>query len=246
VPDLPTEAGKSVAIGLAGLPSGAKKIELVRVPGRGSVRPLFMGKYEVTQGQYEAVVDKNPSHPKTGPDYPVETASWYDAKEFCRRLTMSLPDKLKGQYTFRLPTDAEWSVAVGLPEESGYTPAEKDEEIKAVYPWGTRWPPPNKAGNYDDYSSAKIPGFADGFDRTAPVGSFAANQFGLYDLGGNVWEWCEDWYDDNDEGRVLRGGSWFLSERRGLLSSFRNYRAPDFRDSNIGFRVVLVVGGSIR
>ena len=179
VPDLPTEAGKSVAIGLAGLPSGAKKIELVRVPGRGSVRPLFMGKYEVTQGQYEAVVDKNPSHPKTGPDYPVETASWYDAKEFCRRLTMSLPDKLKGQYTFRLPTDAEWSVAVGLPEESGYTPAEKDEEIKAVYPWGTRWPPPNKAGNYDDYSSAKIPGFADGFDRTAPVGSFAANQISL-------------------------------------------------------------------
>lgn len=246
MPDLPSEAGKCVVVGLTGLPSGAKKLELVRMPGHGSVKPFFMGKYEVTQGQYEAVVGKNPSRAKTGPDYPVETVGWYDAKEFCRRLMAALPDKLKVQYSFRLPTDAEWSMAVGLPEENGRTPAEKDERIAAVYPWGTQWPPPKKAGNYDDYSKSKIAGFVDGFDRTAPVGSFAANQFGLHDLGGNVWEWCEDWYDNSQGARVLRGGSWFLSDPRGLLSSFRNYRAPDFRDSNIGFRVVLVVTGSTR
>ena len=238
-------AGQGFEFDLPGLPGGAKKLALVLVPGRGVGKPLFMGKYEVTQGQYEALMAKNPSAYKNGADYPVEQVSWDDAKEFCRRLTAGLPDKLKGQYAFRLPTDEEWSVAVGLPPESGSTPKEKDGQIKDVYPWG-KWPPPNKAGNYDDYSSFKIPGFSDGFERTAPVGSFAANQYGLYDLGGNVWEWCEDWYDSDQKARVLRGGSWYNYGPRTLLSSFRFNDPPGSRYVNRGFRVVLGVGGSVR
>jgi formylglycine-generating enzyme required for sulfatase activity len=243
VPDLPKEAGKSVAIGLPGLPSGAKKLELLLVPGRGSVKAFFMGKYEVTQGQYEALMDKNPSYFKNGPDYPVEQVTWDESKEFCRRLTAGLPDKLKGQFTFRLPADAEWSVAVGLPEESGSTPKEKDWQIKDVYPWGTTWPPPSGAGNYN--SSFKVDTLDNtALDRTAPVGSFKPNRFGLCDLGGNVLEWCEDLYDGGQSGRVLRGGSWGCVSRDTPLSSFRFMRAPDIRQSDVGFRCALVGGSS--
>ena len=244
--------GKGFEFALPGLPSGAKKLELLLVPGRGSVKPFFMGKYEVTQGQYEALMDTNPIGFKTGADYPVEAASWDDAKEFCRRLTAGLPDKLKGKFVFRLPTDAEWSVAVGLSEESGSTPKDKSDKIKDVYPWGTAWPPPSGAGNYADQSLKQkypnsygvIEGYADGYVDTAPVGSFNPNQFGLYDLGGNVWEWCEDWYNPPTESsRVLRGGSRCTI---GFLSSYRGGFTPDFRCrfDEYGFRVVLVDGGS--
>ncbi|MCX6914782.1 MAG: SUMF1/EgtB/PvdO family nonheme iron enzyme, partial [Verrucomicrobia bacterium] len=246
-------AGQGFEFDLPGLPSGAKKLELVLVPGLGSVKPFFIGKYEVTQGQYEALMDKNPSRFKNGPNYPVEMVSWDDAREFCRQLTAGLPDKLKGQFAFRLPTDAEWSVAVGLPQENGSTPKEKDQQIKDVYPWGTQWPPPSGAGNYADKAHkqkypgyAVIEGYADGYADTAPVGSFKPNQFGLYDLGGNVWEWCEDWYDSDQKDRVLRGGSWLNFGPRYLLSSYRGIPLPVFRYEGLGFRVVLGVGGSVR
>ena len=245
--DLPTEEGKSLAIGLPGLSSGAKKLELVLVPGLGSVKPFFMGRYEVTQGQYEALMRKNPSGFKRGPDFPVEQVNWDEAKEFCRRLTAGLPDKLKGKFAFRLPTDAEWSVAVGLPEEIGSTPKKKDEQIKNVYPWGTAWPPPSGAGNYADQSCKEkypsytvIEGYADGYADTAPVGRFKPNHFGLYDMGGNVWEWCEDWYDPaTKSSRVMRGGSW-LNRPTYLLSSCRRDDTPVVRLIIVGFRCVLV------
>jgi len=240
VPELPKEPGKSVIFDLPGLPSGAKPLELVLVPGSSSVKPFFMGKYEVTQGQYEAVTHTNPAFYKKGPDYPVDRVNWYDAQEFCRRLTASLSAKPNGQFRFRLPTDAEWSVAVGLPEESGNTPKEKDSKIKDVYPWGTQWPPPKGAGNY--YPSLKV----DSFDTASPVGSFKPNQYGLYDLGGNVWEWCEDWYDQNQKHRVVRGASWGDLGPNYLLSSFHNCFIPDGRNGDIGFRVVLEVVESVR
>jgi S1-C subfamily serine protease len=244
-------SGKRFEFALPGLPSGAKNLELALVPGRGSVKPFLMGRYEVTQGQYQALMGKNPSTYKTGADYPVETVSWEDAKEFCRRLTAGLPDNLKGKFVFRLPTDAEWSVAVGLPEESGSTPKDKDCKIKDVYPWGTAWPPPSGAGNYCDESTkgkygSLITGYNDGYVETAPVGSFKPNQFGLYDLGGNVWEWCEDWYDSDRIYRVLRGGSWFSGGNpAGLSSSYRGDCLPDRRNYyRYGFRCVVGVVGS--
>ena len=172
--------------------------------------------------------------------HPVVKVSWNDAQAFCEWLTKKelAEGKIKAGQKYRLPTDAEWSVAVGLGKEKGNTPEEKDSGIKDVYPWGKEWPPPKGAGNYEE--SQKV----DKFEYTAPVGSFAANQHGLHDLGGNVWEWCEDWYDPAAKaGRVLRGASWGSSDPGILLSSRRNYYAPVFRYFSFGFRCVLV-GGS--
>jgi len=187
-----------------------------------------------------------------GPAHPVTMVSWDEAKAFCAWLTAQeqADGVISSQQFYRLPTDAEWSVAVGLPDEAGSTPKEKDGKIKDVYPWGSSWPPPSGAGNYAD-SSAKarftdwtvIEGYSDGYATTSPVGSFSANQFGLYDMGGNVWQWCEDWYDGNQKYRVLRGASCYNYYPRNLLSSYRSRRTPDYRYFLIGFRCVLV-GGS--
>jgi formylglycine-generating enzyme required for sulfatase activity len=183
---------------------------------------------------------KSPGFPQT-PNDPVVNVSWDDAKAFCQWLTSKErgEGKISGGQEYRLPTDAEWSIAVGLPPESGSTPKEKDAKVRDVYIWGTQWPPPRGAGNYG--SSLGV----DSFDKTSPVGSFATNRFGLCDMGGNVWQWCEDLYSDGGTSRVVRGESWSISNPMFLLSSFRNYDPPGFRSPDYGFRCVLV-GGSTR
>ena len=175
-----------------------------------------------------------------GPEHPVVKVSWDDAKAFCAWLTAKeRKDGLIGDnQSYRLPTDAEWSVAVGLTEASGGTPKDKYMKVAGVYPWGTTWPPPDGAGNYG--SSLKV----DTYEYTSPVGSFSANRFGLYDLGGNVWQWCEDFYDGQSGSRVLRGGSWYYYDPVILLSSCRFNHTPDGRYYNFGFRCVLVGGMS--
>jgi len=173
--------------------------------------------------------------------HPVVNVSWEDANAFCAWLTQKerAAGKITANQRYRLPTDAEWSVAVGLGRETGTTPEAKDGGIKDVYPWGNTWPPPKGAGNYN--KSLKV----DKFEHTAPAGSFAVNKLGLHDMGGNVWEWCEDWYDPEEkEYRVLRGASWRNGDPDALLSSVRYYYTPDYRYlSGVGFRCVLV-GGS--
>jgi len=172
--------------------------------------------------------------------HPVVNVNWNDAQAFCEWLTKKelAEGKIKAGQKYRLPTDAEWSVAVGLGKEKGNTPAEKQRGIKDVYPWGKEWPAPVGAGNY--YKSLKV----DKFDYTAPVGSFAPNKNGLHDIGGNAWEWCEDKYSPTSTNRVLRGASWYgLRDPGLLLSSFRLNLAPDLRLYGLGFRCVLV-GGS--
>jgi hypothetical protein len=171
--------------------------------------------------------------------HPVVKVSWNDANAFCAWLTKKelAEGKIKAGQKYRLPTDAEWSVAVGLGQEKGNTPSAKDEGIKDVYPWGKKWPPAVGAGNYSKFLNV------DKFDRTAPVGSFSANQFGLHDMGGNVREWCEDKYSPTSTYRVLRGASWLIRDPDILLSSYRNDYTPDGRYYGIGFRCVLV-GGS--
>ena len=194
---------------------------------------------------------RNPGFPQ-GTDHPVCGVSYLDAVRFCDWLTQKerTAGRLGARDRFRLPTDAEWSLAVG----------------DTLYPWGPDWPPPHRAGNYGDTESdlnPKIPGYRDGFSRTSPVGSFTPNRFGIYDLGGNVWEWCDTYYRkemnspaarerfpgfDEDGGggkfRVLRGGSWDRVTPLFLESTCRNNDSPEGRGDFLGFRCVLEPGAS--
>jgi type II secretory pathway component PulM len=181
--------------------------------------------------------------------WPVVNVSWDDALAFCRWLTdKERKENLIGsEQSYRLLTDAEWSWAVGIGDrETGSTPKDKDEKLPGVYPWGTAWPPPAGAGNFADATAKRafsdwsvIEGYDDGIATTSPVGSYKANPLGIYDLSGNVWEWCEDFSDGQSENHVLRGGCWNNNESRNLLSSNRNNNISDNRSDNDGFRVVL-------
>ena len=144
----------------------------------------------------------------------------------------------------------EWSQAVGLRSEEGGTPKERSGKNGADYPWGKGWPPHGRAGSYADAAyhekypkeRAWLDGYTDGFAETAPVGSFAANEFGIHDLGGNVWEWCGDLHEPGKMERVLRGASWDDSDHGYLLSSYRIRYLPASRYSDYGFRCVLAAG----
>jgi formylglycine-generating enzyme required for sulfatase activity len=174
---------------------------------------------------------------KQADTHPVVKVSWNDAQAFCEWLTKKelAEGKITASQRYRLPTDAEWSVAVGLGKEKGSSPEEKSRGIKDVYPWG-KGPPPVGAGNYNKFMKL------DNFEYTSPVGSFASNKDGLHDMGGNVWEWCEDKYSPTFPRRVLRGASWLDGNPADLLSSSRDGGTPGGRYFNIGFRCVLVSG----
>jgi eukaryotic-like serine/threonine-protein kinase len=174
--------------------------------------------------------------------HPVVKENWFDVAAFCKWLTDKERDEnlINDQQVYRLATDLEWSVAVGLANESGATPEARDGKIKNEFPWGKQWPPPNDGGNYSASSGQRR-------GATMPVGSFKPNSLGLYDLGGNVWEWCEDSYKGTNDrspsgGRdwgVLRGGSWATSNRLEMQSSYRNVIDRNDRDVIYGFRCVL-------
>jgi serine/threonine protein kinase len=193
---------------------------------------------------------RNPGYSQSG-DHPVVGVSWVDAHRFCEWLS-----KKEGR-KYRLPTDAEWSVAAG-PEK---------------YPWGSQFPPPKGAGNYGDRTFAKslphrittpLGSYDDGYTRTSPVGSFPANRFGLYDMGGNVWQWLEDPYlasmntadqikrlpglrnEISTDGMHLvtvRGGSWLVFIESFMRSSYHDPVHPGFRGDKLGFRCVLDLSG---
>ncbi|MDZ4287130.1 MAG: SUMF1/EgtB/PvdO family nonheme iron enzyme [Prosthecobacter sp.] len=163
---------------------------------------------------------------RQGREHPAVNVSWNDAKAFCAWLSA------KEGRRYRLPTDAEWSV---LSPDS--------------YPWGNG-PLPARAGNYCDaafgrtfgegYEARWLPGYDDGYAATAPVGKFQPNKNGLYDLGGNVWEWCEDWYDPpNNTLKVLRGAAWRTGNPQRLLTSYRGPDPPSVRLDSAGFRLVV-------
>jgi formylglycine-generating enzyme required for sulfatase activity len=178
-------------------------------------KPFYIGKYEVTQEQYESVMGSNPSSTK-GAKLPVTNVSWEDCQEFIKKLNAST----KGGY--RLPTEAEWEFACRAGTTTAYS--FKDSLAK---------------------SDANIDG-----DSIKTVGSYTANAFGLYDLHGNAWEWCEDWYGDYPEGaivtdpkgpeigtyRVVRGGS-FNNYESDARSSTRLNLTPSIRYNDLGFRL---------
>jgi len=223
--------------------------------------------YDATRGMYSIDKDGWKQHGSTwkepgfsqGSTHPVVGVSWNDAEEFCKWLTKrerstgDLPEDRE----YRLPKDEEWSAAVGLKNEVGSTPAEKSGKNK-LYPWDIpqkrdkSWPPPVGAGNYageeakngdGPYDFNVIKGYNDGYPRTSPVGSFEANFSGLYDMGGNVWQWCED-LSILQGRRVLRGASWGDSNPDNLIASYRTDGTPDRRYAFVGFRCVLAVESS--
>jgi hypothetical protein len=171
-----------------------------------------------------------------GPTHPAVNVLWEDATAFCAWLTKKehAAGRLGANQHYRLPTDAEWSIAVGLDEPRDGSPQSKDLRDTTAYPWGTQWPPPPGAGNYE--ASLNV----DKFDHTSPVASFAANKFGLYDMGGNVWQSCDDFYNGSSGNRVLRGGSFSpIYDNLIVLSSCRNLIPGGLRFDNFGFRCVL-------
>ena len=175
-----------------------------------------IGKYEVTQAQWKAVMGTDPSKSK-GDNFPVENVRWYDAQSFCQKLSEATGRK------YVLPTEAQWEYAARGGNKSQHYKYAGSNDIDEV-----AW--------YYYYNSS---------DGTHPVGTKKANELGLYDMSGNVWEWCSDWYGnydandtDNPQGsangsyRVIRGGGRSYAARNCRVSN-RSYGTP----YNCGFRV---------
>jgi formylglycine-generating enzyme required for sulfatase activity len=184
---------------------------------------FWMGKHEVTQEQWEKVMGTNPSNFK-GAKNPVEKVSWNDCQEFLKKLNEVVRDR-----GFRLPTEAEWEYACRAGTKTEFYSGDNDNDLA-------------EAGWYSGNSDSK----------THPVGEKKPNAFGLHDMHGNVWEWCQDWYGDYSPGdvsdptgpssgslRVLRGGSW-ISNSAYCRTASRYSRVPAYSVSYRGFRVVLV------
>ncbi len=197
---------------------------------------FYMGKFEVTQEEYERVVGTNPSYFKKCSRCPVEQVSWDDAKEFIRKLSAK-----NDGFEYRLPTEAEWEYAARAGTTTVFAFGNSLSSSQA-----------NFDGNFPYGSASKGEYKA----RTAAVGSYQPNAFGLYDMHGNVWEWVEDIYNTSGyqglptDGsantsvgdsafRVLRGGSWY-DHGNILRSVSREWVPPANRYSHIGFRVVAI------
>jgi len=189
---------------------------------RVTLSPFYIGKYPITQSQWRAVMRTNPSH-FIGANHPVDSVTWDEAIEFCRRLSYAT------NRIYRLPTEAEWEFACRAATFTQFNYGD-EEELLSQYAWSLA-----NSGNH-----------------THPVGEKKPNGWGLYDMHGNVWEWCQDWYaadyyhhspnvnppgPSNGLSRVLRGGSWY-SLPNYCRSAGRSNHQPDLRDPLVGFRVV--------
>ncbi len=189
-----------------------------------NIKPFYLGKYTITQEQYQAVMGINPSHFK-GAKHPVENVSCDDAVEFCKKLLQKTGKK------YRLPSEAEWEWACRAGTQTKYCFGDDKSRLEE-YAW------------YINNSTGK----------THPVGQKKSNQFGLYDIHGNVWEWCSDrwhgnyqnaptdgssWDSGIDNNRVRRGGSWD-SDAINCRSAFRGWVMAGHSNINFGFRVALV------
>jgi formylglycine-generating enzyme required for sulfatase activity len=213
--------------------------------------------YDATQGMFSLRADafdwapngdtwSSPGYAQTD-DHPVVGVSLEDARAFCAWLNEREAEHLNG-FVYRLPSDLEWSLAIGLEDAASDTPELRMKNGPGLYPWGDSWPPPKDFGNYAGTESAQdkpswwgtIPGgYTDAFPRTAPVGTFPPNELGLYDLSGNVWEWVDSTFTADSVSYLARGGCWGSDRPAYLLTSRRNLAFSNSRNDETGFRVVL-------
>jgi formylglycine-generating enzyme required for sulfatase activity len=263
--DAGKEISNSIGMRLVRIPAGkfvmgSPATEVEREAGEvqhevAITRPFYLGVYTVTQAQYLQVMEKNPSffHPKNGGslDHPAEQVKWNDARVFCANLSALAEEKKAGR-TYRLPSEAEWEYAC---RAGGTTPFNVGDGLSSKQA--------NFYGNFPYGGADKGPFLG----RTAKVGSYPPNAWGLYDMHGNVLQWCNDWYDpnyykksprenpkgpnkgamptgfDNNFFVVCRGGCW-LDEGRACRSArrFRLQQSEPYRWT--GFRVACdVIGG---
>jgi formylglycine-generating enzyme required for sulfatase activity len=184
-------------------------------------QPFYLGKYQVTQAEWQVVVGSNPSYFAGDPTRPVESVSWNRVQEFIRKL-----NEQEGSNKYRLPTEAEWEYAARAGTTTAYSFGDDLSDLD-TYAW--------YRGNSDD--------------KTHPVGQIEPNAWGLYDMHGNVREWVQDWYGEYPVGpvtdptgpssgtlRVVRGGSWRYSAQD-CRAAYRFHFAPNLRDSSLGFRL---------
>ncbi len=193
-------------------------------------KPFYIGKYEVTQEQYIAVMGENPSHFKDS-NKPVEMVCWYDAKVFCEKLNEKSKDSLPNGYKFSLPTEAQWEYACRAKTDSLFNNGKDIYNLKIDE---ILWNDKNANGT------------------THIVGQKKPNAWGIYDMHGNVWEWCNDWYGEYpnydvidpvgaDSGyfKVFRGGGWY-SDGIGCRSANRRSIIPERKLICLGFRLALI------
>lgn len=196
------------------------------------VDEFWMAIHEVTQGEWQKVMGFNPAVFQDGPEYPVEMVSWDDAQLFITKL-----NEQAGDTQLRLPSEAEWEYAARAGTTTMYSTGDNirgnQANFNGTFPFGFNL--------RDEYRKSPT-----------PVGTFPANAFGLYDMNGNVWEWCNDWYKedyyrqsvmqnpigpDTGQMRVLRGGSWFrYSAHVRSATRYKNKQSGQYADT--GFRVV--------
>jgi formylglycine-generating enzyme required for sulfatase activity len=226
---------------------GSPEDEIDRSPDESlhdvTVPTFCMGKYPITQAQWQVVANSNPelnthSFRFTGVELPADNVSWDEATKFCVALSTLT------QRTYRLPSEAEWEYAcragTTTPFHFGKTITTDLANYDGTDDKNNKWSGSYGKGPKGIYRR-----------QTTPVGTFPPNAFGLYDMHGNVWEWCQDtwhsnydgapndgsaWIDENDNDyHILRGGSWVVNPQF-CRSAFRNHNC--FRDYDVGFRVV--------
>jgi len=201
-------------------------------------KAFYLGKYEVTQGQWNKVMGSTPWKLKhAGSNAPVECVSWHDCTNFMKRLA-ALEGMPEG--AFRLPTEAEWEYACRAGTKTTFSYGTGFDSSMANF--DGNFPYPNGSGKKSEYR-----------DTAVPVGLFQPNAWGLYDMHGNVWEWCLDWYrpytgDATDPAgaavgscRVMRGGGWCFSANY-CRSAYRGYNAPGHAYNDLGFRLYMSAG----